>query len=153
MRSCRAFVASFLACTVADTALAEPPALPPAGAYEVEVRIEIPNVGGWSWQGTSRVCLPHARAGGPPFPVLSANNPFAACRVGNLEQSGTRLEYDILCEGRGAARAHAAYTILPDGFSGRIAIVLGAKNMTMRELQAGRRVGDCDENASREVRS
>ena len=49
-----------------------------------------------------------------------------------------------MCEGRGAARAHAIYAVRPDGFSGRIAMVLGAKNMTMRELQVGHRLGACN---------
>jgi hypothetical protein len=31
----------------------------------------------------------------------------------------------------------------PDKFSGNVAMVMGAKNMTMTEVQRARRVGDC----------
>jgi hypothetical protein len=41
------------------------------------------------------------------------------------------------------AKARADYTLSADRFEGRIFIVLGAKNMTMTEVQAGRRVGAC----------
>jgi hypothetical protein len=54
------------------------------------------------------------------------------------------LSFDILCDGRGAARARAVYTLMPRGFEGRIAMVMGGKNMTMTEVQAGHRVGSCD---------
>ena len=133
---------------VADTAAEPAVSAPPAGDYVVEVRMEIPNVDAWSWKSTRRVCLPNAGAN-LPIPVLSPNNPFGNCSAANIEGSGTRLAYDIVCEGRGAARAHAVYAVLPDGFTGRIAMVLGAKNMVMREVQAGRRVGSCDLAAER----
>ena len=141
----RTVPAAALMTMAAGAASAEPTAAAsPAGAYDVEVRLEIPNVDTWSWKSTTRLCLPHAGAGNMPIPVLSPNNPFADCRAKNVERDGTRLAYDIMCEGRGAARAHAIYAVRPDGFSGRIAMVLGAKNMTMRELQVGHRLGACE---------
>jgi hypothetical protein len=54
------------------------------------------------------------------------------------------LRFDILCEGRGAAWASAVYRLMPDAFEGRIAMVMGGKNMTMTEVQSGRRIGACD---------
>jgi hypothetical protein len=33
---------------------------------------------------------------------------------------------------------------MPGAFEGRIAMVMGGKNMTMTEVQSGRRVGGCD---------
>jgi hypothetical protein len=145
MQSFRAISTAGLMCIMAGAGHAEQPtAILQAGSYEVEVRMEIPNVDIWSWKSTTRVCLPYEGASNTPFPVLSANNPFTRCSARNMEQSGAHLGYDIMCEGRGAARAHATDTILPDGFTGRIAMVLGAKNMTMREVQVGRRRGSCD---------
>ena len=120
--------AAALMTMAAGAASAEPAAsASPAGDYDVEVRMEIPNVDTWSWKSTTRLCLPHAGAGNMPIPVLSPNNPFGDCRAANVERDGTRLAYDIVCEGRGAARAHAIYAVRPDGFSGRIAMVLGRR--------------------------
>jgi hypothetical protein len=119
----------------------EQPTLLRDGAYEVKVRLEVPNVPSWTATTTATVCLP--RAAGPPLPVLGPNNPFAGCPASNVERSGARLSFDIVCAARGAARAHASYRLVPDGFDGRIAMVMGGKNMTMSELQTGRRTGDC----------
>lgn len=120
-----------------------------AGAYEVHVRMEIPNVDTWAWSTTKRVCLSDAATGsGMPIPVLSPNNPFGKCQATSISLNGVNLTYEISCDGRGAARAYAAYTLVPGGFKGRIVMVLGAKNMSMRELQVGRRLGDCDLVAS-----
>ena len=96
-----------------------------------------------------------ARARVPDGRVLSRKSPSTPCSA--MKRSCQRQTHgldlpvrrvistvpqpaDIMCEGRGAARAHAFYAVRPDGFSGRIAMVLGAKNMTMRELQVGHRV-------------
>jgi hypothetical protein len=75
--------------------------------------------------------------------VLSANNPFAKCAIANLITDGLKLEYDIVCPGRGAAKGHAAYILSANTFSGRVAMVMGAKNMTMTEIQYARRIGEC----------
>jgi hypothetical protein len=115
------------------------------GAYEVELRLELPNVLSWSAsRSTTTICLPYGGATGAPFPVLSSNNPLAKCPARNLRQDGATLRFDILCEGRGAAWASAVYKLMPDAFEGRIAMVMGGKNMTMTEVQSGRRIGRCD---------
>jgi hypothetical protein len=120
-------------------------ALPRAGSYEVQARLELPNVGQYAATRTVEICLPHsAGRDGVPLPVLSANTPFAGCPARNIQRAGADLTYDIVCEGRGAATARARYTLAPDGFKGWIAMVMGGKNMTMREIQVGRRLGDCD---------
>ena len=106
--------------------------------------MEIPNVNAWGWSTTRRLCLPGETLGSAiPIPVLSPNNPFGDCWAEHVERNSDRLSYDIACSGRDAARAHARYTLLPSGFTGQIAMVFGAKNMTMRELQVGRRLGNC----------
>jgi hypothetical protein len=90
------------------------------------------------------VCLTGSRSGDElPIPVVSANNPFAKCTTANLTTDGSNLEYDIVCPGRGAARGHASYILSSDKFSGRVAMVMGAKNMTMTEVQQARRIGEC----------
>lgn len=138
------YMALILLAGTASGVRAEPmPAYPRDGSYEVEVRTEIPHVDSRKYVATRRICLAGAMDG-LPFPVLGANNPFAGCQARNVERDGARLSYDIVCSGRDAARAHAAYTLTPDAFAGRIAMRLGGKNMTMVETQRGRRSGGCD---------
>jgi Protein of unknown function (DUF3617) len=116
------------------------------GAYEVEVRLELPNVLSRRPDSTTTICLPYRGTNGA-LPVLSANNPLARCPVSNVEREGAVLRFDILCEGRGAAFAHAVYKLMPEAFEGRIAMVMGGKNMTMTEVQSGRRIGRCHPTA------
>jgi hypothetical protein len=119
-------------------------ALLQAGTYEVQVRLELPNVLSWTAAAsTATVCLPADGANGA-LPVLSSNNPLAKCPASNVERDGAALRFDIFCPGRNAARGRAAYRLMPEAFEGRIAMVMGGKNMTMTEVQTGRRVGRCD---------
>lgn len=115
-----------------------------AGAYEVDVRLEIPNVINWSAAKTATICIPAAeRANEPPLPVLSDNNPFADCPARNVRREGRSLTFEIVCDGLNMARARAAFTLAESRFDGRIAMVMGGKNMTMTEAQSGRRIGGC----------
>jgi hypothetical protein len=126
---------------------AEPPSLR-SGLYEMTVRLELPHLERWAVDRSARICLSIDIGNGAiPVPVFSANNPFATCAATNLTSDGKTLQYDIICPGRGAARAHATYELAPDEFAGRVAMVLGAKNMTMTEVQQARRVGDCEASA------
>ena len=78
-----------------------------------------------------------------PLPVLGGNNAFAECLAEKVQWTGARLEYDIVCAGRDAPRAKAIYTLASGEFQGRISITMGAKNMTMTEVQIGHRLGNC----------
>jgi Protein of unknown function (DUF3617) len=118
--------------------------LPQGGSYELTVRLELPHLERWTVDKTTIVCLPNARSGDElPIPVVSANNPFAKCSAVNLTADSPKLEYDIVCPGRGAAKGHATYILSPETFSGRVAMVMGGKNMTMTEIQQARRIGEC----------
>jgi hypothetical protein len=141
LRAALAFLAAGLPAGVAP---AEPEALLQDGAYEVRVRLELPNLERWATTKTTTVCLPYRSGTNAPLPILSSNNPLAECPASNVERDGSMLRFDIVCEGRGAAWARAVYTLGPGGFEGRIAMVMGGKNMTMAEVQSGRRVGGCD---------
>ena len=147
-KALRALLATTLTAASIPVAEAEPLLRP--GAYEVEVRLELPNVLSWSPQRVSTICLP-AGAKAAPFPVLSANNPLADCAVSDIRREGARLTFNLACSGRGAAVAWATYSLQPEAFHGRIAMVMGGKNMTMTEVQAGRRVGDCDASGAPSV--
>jgi hypothetical protein len=120
------------------------PRSPRGGFYEITARLELPHLERWGVDKTTTICLPSSRGGDEiPVPVLSANNPFAKCTAANLMADGSKLEYDIVCPERGAARGHAAYELSANVFSGRVAMVMGAKNMTMTEVQHARRIGEC----------
>jgi len=125
---------------------AEEPAPPlQGGFYEITYRLELPHVERWAIDKTTTVCLPGTKGSVlAALPVLSDNNPFGECTAVNIQQDGPSLGYDIKCQGRDAAKAHAAYTVSSGDFKGRVAMVMGAKNMTMTEVQAGHRVGSCD---------
>ena len=114
------------------------------GSYEITARLELPHLERWAVDRTATVCLAGVRGDGEiPIPVLSANNPFAGCSAANIAGGSDSLQFDIVCPGRAAARAHATYTLSGDRFAGYVAMVMGAKNMTMTEIQHARRVGDC----------
>jgi hypothetical protein len=118
--------------------------LPQGGSYELTARLELPHLERWAVDKTAVVCLPKFRTGDElPVPVISANNPFAKCTVANLTAQGRKLEYDIVCPGRGSAKGHATYMLSAGTFSGRVAMVMGGKNMTMTEVQQARRIGEC----------
>ena len=120
------------------------PLSPPSGSYELTARLELPHLERWGVDKTTVICLSNSRDPDEiPVPVVSANNPFAKCSATNLVANGSKLEYDIICPERGAARGHAVYELSNDAFTGRIAMVMGAKNMTMTEVQRARRIGEC----------
>jgi hypothetical protein len=119
--------------------------LPRTGSYEITARLELPHLERWALDKTTIICLPPSVGDDKiPFPIVSANNPFAKCSAANLMTQTPKLEYDIVCPGRGAAKGHATYLVSDDTFAGRVAMVLGAKNMTMTEVQQGRRIGNCN---------
>jgi hypothetical protein len=119
--------------------------LPQTGSYEITARLELPHLERWGVDKTTVICLPPSLNDDElPIPIVSANNPFTKCSVANLMTRAPKLEYDIVCPGRGAAKGHAIYLLSDDAFSGRVAMVLGAKNMTMTEVQQGRRIGNCN---------
>lgn len=117
-----------------------------AGAYAIRHRLELPHVERWAVERIDVACIPETLGSEPPgpmLPILSANMPFKRCIAKAWQVSDRRLDYDIVCPGRGAAKAHASYVLSGDGFTARIFMTMGAKNMTMTEVQSGRRLGSC----------
>jgi hypothetical protein len=128
----------------AAAALASGAAFAAERSYELTARLELPHLERWGVDKTTIICLSNSRGSNEiPVPVVSANNPFAKCSATNLTADGTKLEYDIVCPERGSAKGHAVYEVSSDAFTGHIAMVMGAKNMTMTEVQRGRRIGEC----------
>jgi hypothetical protein len=138
------FAIAFLSLTSQPQPLRASSLSPTSGSYELTARLELPHLERWGVNKVTTICLSNSR--GPddiPVPVVSANNPFAKCSAANLVTDGSKLEYDIVCPERGSARGHAVYEISSDVFTGHIAMVMGAKNMTMTEVQHARRIGEC----------
>lgn len=117
-----------------------------AGAYAIRHRLELPHVERWAVERIDVACIPETLSSEPPgpmLPILSANMPLKRCIAKAWQLNDKRLDYDIVCPGRGAAKAHASYVLSGDGFTARIFMTMGAKNMTMTEVQSGRRLGSC----------
>jgi hypothetical protein len=110
------------------------------GLYEVTFRLELPHVERWSVDKTTTVCVPSAST---VLPILSENTPFATCLARNLQRDQSSLSVDIACSGRDASKARARVVVTLDGYTARIAMTMGAKNMTMTEVQIARRLGGC----------
>ena len=120
-----------------------------AGAYRIRYWLELPHVERWAVEKTDTACIAGIPAASrSPLPILSANMPFKRCVTKALRSTGNRLDYDIVCAGRGTAKAHATYRFSKGAFEGRIFMTMGGKNMTMTEVQRGRRMGDCAAVAS-----
>src|SRR5262249_40261994 len=69
--------------------------LPQTGSYEITDRLELPHLERWAVDKTTIICLPPSLDDKLPIPIVSANNPFAKCRVANLMTANSKLEYDI----------------------------------------------------------
>lgn len=113
------------------------------GAYEVQMKLELPHVEDMGVQRTATVCITDGGTHG--IVVLSENNPLARCPASNIRQSGDELTFDLVCEGHNQAIAQARFQLWPDRFVGAFDMKMGGKNMTMTERQTGRRTGNCKE--------
>jgi Protein of unknown function (DUF3617) len=119
------------------------------GAYQIRHRLELPHVERWAVEKTDTACIAGSPAvGRSHLPILSANMPFKRCVSRALRSTRDGLDYDIVCAGRGSAKAHATYIFSQGAFEGRIFMTMGGKNMTMTEIQRGRRIGECAAVAS-----
>ncbi len=124
-----------------------------AGFYEITFRLELPHLESWAIEKTTTTCVSETKGeSNAVLPILSDNNPFAECSATNVHRDEDSLTYQIVCDGRDAAQARATYTLAPGGFVGRIAMRLGAKNMTMTEVQTGHRVASCGVEITRQKR-
>lgn len=110
------------------------------GAYRMTYWQTMPHLERYATPRTLTLCLETDTI----FPVLAGNGAFDQCEVTDRIQTDTHFSYNLVCPGRAGARAQARYKIGPDLFRGKIAVKLGAKNMTMIEYQSGERIGPSD---------
>jgi len=110
----------------------------PPGLYAIEYRLEMPHLERYAVTNRVERCIDGER-----LPVISAKQAFTDCALEDRISEPARLRYSLICEGASTARAFAEYKPAPDGFTGRIFVKLGAKNMTLTEVQSGIRLGAC----------
>jgi Protein of unknown function (DUF3617) len=114
-----------------------------SGGYEVAVTLQLPHLDDPAARKLATICVNLHDAAPYGFKVLSDNNPFGKCAATNSRLVGKTLTFDIICEGPNAAHAAATYAFDRQTFEGQIAMQMSGKNMTMTEIQSGRRTGDC----------
>lgn len=111
------------------------------GLYEVSVSVRIPNVRVTNADFVTRICWRDALDTSMPLGPLGPG-PLRSCPA-TARRSGAQMIVDTQCEGPNAGWAVSSYRSTAGGFSGAVEINLGGKNMTVRELQRGVRVGAC----------
>ncbi len=114
----------------------------PPGAYRVEVHIALPNVETRDYDFETTVCW--RGADGPEMPLGPLGpGPLAGC-PSHARDTPEGVAVATTCPGSNAGFAKAHYRRTPNGFTGRVEMDLGGKNMTLAEQQRGTRAGDCD---------
>jgi hypothetical protein len=113
------------------------------GEYEVEVRISLPNVRDAAAPLLLTRCIsPADLESGQAFFVLS-DNPLKNCDLLDYKAESSEAVYRITCPGPNRGSAVAVFEIKDVAYHGVINMNMGGKNMTMTEMQAGKRIGDC----------
>lgn len=110
-----------------------------AGAYRIDVHLEIPNVETGDYDFSREMCVTQETFErlGPLGPGPLANCP----RVTRATSTG--LEISLRCEGPNTAYAIGEYRPTATGFRGTVHLNMGGKNMTLVEHQRGTRLGAC----------
>jgi hypothetical protein len=114
------------------------------GLYRVEVRISLPNVQDVAAPLVVDRCIVRADVeSGRAFLILS-DNPLKACDLVDYEATADTAIYRIACPGPNRGSAVGTFETSTTAYRGTIKMNMGGKNMTMSEVQVGRRVGECE---------
>jgi hypothetical protein len=141
MRALCAAIVAVSALGGASAGAAEP-ALEP-GLYLVEVRISLPNVQDTAPPLFVQRCIgPSDLGSGQAFAVLS-DNPLKVCALVDYAATADSAVYRIVCPGPNRGSAVGAFETTATTYRGSIKMNMGGKNMTMSEVQAAKRVGEC----------
>ncbi len=111
------------------------------GRYRVDVQIVLPNIDTRDYDFVTEICWRGAGdselALGPLGP-----GPLSKCpSTADVRSDG--LSVTTRCPGPNAGWASATYRKTPAGFTGRVDMNMGGKNMTLGEIQRGTFVGSC----------
>ena len=113
------------------------------GLYQVEIRIALPNVQDVAAPMVLIRCVsPADLKSGQAFFVLS-DNPIKNCALLDYEVTADTAIYRIACPGPNRGSAVAVFVTTGTAYRGSIKMNMGGKNMTMSEMQTGKRIGDC----------
>ena len=113
------------------------------GLYRVEVRLRLPNVDNVAPPSIFTRCLaPLDLQSGQAFLVLS-DNPLKQCELLDYHAAVDTASYRIVCPGPNRGTAVAVFHATRNTYHGTISMNMGGKNMTMAEVQAGNRIGEC----------
>jgi hypothetical protein len=112
------------------------------GAYRVAVHVAIPNVETRDYDFAAEICWRGVADGAMALGPLGPG-PLARC-PSEARDTAEGVTVTTRCEGPNAGFAVAAYRRTADGFTGRVEIDLGGKNMTVAEVQRGTRTGACE---------
>ena len=133
-------IALMLACLTAPAAGAADGL--PQGAYRVAVHIALPHVETRDFDFETEICW--RGAADPEMPLGSLGpGPLAGCPA-QARDTAEGVAVTNTCPGPNAGFAAASYRRTAEGFTGRLEINLGGKNMTMAEFQRGTRTGECE---------
>ena len=113
------------------------------GAYQVDVKVRIPNVDVSNADFTTRICLRNKEdlltKLGPMGP-----GPLKDC-PGIARTDDSNLIIDTKCDGPNAGWAVSTYVATSRGFKGTVNMNMGGKNMTVQEIHRGTWAGKCSE--------
>ena len=113
------------------------------GLYEIEVRIDLPNVQNAAAPMVLTRCVGSADVeSGKTFFVLS-DNPLKNCPLLDHQVTADTVTYRILCPGPNMGSAVGVFDFTGSAYRGSIEMNMGGKNMTMSGTQVGKRIGEC----------
>jgi hypothetical protein len=113
----------------------------PPGAYRVSVHIAIPNVETRDYDFETTICWRGADDPAMPLGPLGPGS-LAGC-PSKARDTPEGVTVTTTCLGPNAGFAAAIYKRTAGGFSGRVEMDLGGKNMTLSEFQRAVRANEC----------
>lgn len=111
------------------------------GRYAVSVEVTLPNIATRDYGFETEICWQGPDAPGMPLGPLGPG-PLGSCPAA-ARDTGEGASVITTCPGPNAGFATAAYRRTAAGFTGRVDMNLGGKNMRVGEVQRGRWLGPC----------
>jgi hypothetical protein len=113
----------------------------PPGAYRVSVHIALPNVETRDYDFATIICWHGTDDPEMPLGPLGPG-PLAGC-PSEARETPEGIAVTTVCPGANAGFAKARYRRTDAGFTGRVDVNLGGKNMTLAEEQRAIKIGKC----------
>ena len=111
------------------------------GRYRVEIETTMPNIDLRGARLSVEICWKGATDPAMPLGPLGPG-PLRDC-PSSARWTEDGLTVATRCLGPNSASALAHYRLRPGGFTGRVEMNMGGKNMTVGERQEGVQVGEC----------